>query len=46
MNAHQHLTTSDDIACALHCIPAHDRDVWVRMAMAVKSELGEDGFSL
>lgn len=46
MNAHQQLTTFDDIASALHCIPAHDRNVWVRMAMAVKSELGEDGFNL
>lgn len=29
---------------ALNYIPAHDRDLWVKMAMAVKSELGDDGF--
>lgn len=31
---------------ALRHIDAHDRDTWVRMAMAVKSELGEAGFAL
>lgn len=46
MNAPQHITTYEDIASALHCVPSHDRDVWVRMAMAVKSELGEDGIGL
>ena len=29
---------------ALAHIPAHDRDLWVRMSFAVKSEHGEDGF--
>src|SRR5262245_15414850 len=41
--------TSDDIdriRDALTCIPADDRDVWVLMGMAVKAELGEDGFAL
>jgi putative DNA primase/helicase len=28
---------------ALQYIPANDRETWVRMAMGVKSELGEDG---
>jgi hypothetical protein len=28
---------------ALSHIPASDRDTWVRMAMAIKSEFGEDG---
>lgn len=31
---------------ALRHIDAHDRDTWVRMAMAVKSALGEAGFAL
>ena len=31
---------------ALYCIPADDRDTWVQMAMAIKSELGDDGFLL
>lgn len=31
---------------ALHVIPASDRDTWVKMGMAVKSELGENGFDL
>jgi putative DNA primase/helicase len=29
---------------ALSFIPPHEREVWVRMAMAIKSEFGEDGF--
>lgn len=36
---------SDRIREALHCIPADDRDMWLRMGMAVKSELGEEGFA-
>ncbi|MCC7000884.1 MAG: PriCT-2 domain-containing protein, partial [Gemmatimonadaceae bacterium] len=31
---------------ALACLPADDRDLWVRIAMAVKAALGEDGFDL
>jgi hypothetical protein len=31
---------------ALSHIPAQDRDMWLRMGMAVKSGLGEDGFGL
>jgi len=31
---------------ALSVIPAHDRDTWVRMGMAVKATLGEDGFDV
>lgn len=34
------------IRTALFSIPAHDRDTWLRMGMAVKSELDEDGFAL
>ncbi len=36
--------TYDQVASALSVIDAHDRDLWLRMGMAVKSELGEDGF--
>lgn len=37
--------TLDDVAAALRFIDdAHDRDVWVRMGMAIKSEFGADGF--
>lgn len=31
---------------ALGYVPPNDRDTWLRMGMAVKSELGEDGFAL
>lgn len=32
---------------ALHCIPASvERDTWVKLAMAIKSELGDAGFEL
>lgn len=34
------------ISAALSHIDSHDRDVWLRMAMAVKSELGEAGFEV
>lgn len=38
--------SADRIHEALQYVPADDRDLWVKMAMAVKSELGEDGFAL
>ena len=31
-------------AGALSFVPPHDRDLWVRMGMAIKSEFAEDGF--
>lgn len=31
---------------ALEYVDAHDRDTWLRMAMALKSEFGEAGFSV
>ncbi len=34
------------IRAALSFLSSEDRDVWVRMGMAVKSELGNDGFDL
>ncbi|MEN6401127.1 MAG: VapE domain-containing protein [Armatimonadia bacterium] len=36
----------DTIATALSYVPADDRDTWVTMAMAVKSELGDSGFTV
>lgn len=35
-----------DIADALRFIPADDRDTWVRMGMAIKSELGNAGWDV
>ncbi len=37
-------TEEDRIKAALSHIPADDREVWVQMGMAIKSELGEAGF--
>lgn len=31
---------------ALHFVPADDRETWLRMGMAIKSELGDSGFDL
>ncbi|POA99830.1 hypothetical protein C2134_04460 [Chromobacterium sinusclupearum] len=38
--------TSEQIRAALAHIDAHARETWVAMAMAIKSELGEAGFSI
>jgi len=39
--------SAEEVCCALSFVsPSCDRDFWARMAMAVKSELGSDGFSL
>ena len=40
------MTDHQQIKAALSYIPAHDRDVWCKIGMAVKSELGEPGFPL
>src|SRR5680860_1774303 len=40
------VTDRAQIAAALQVVPAHDREVWVSMGMAVKSGLGDDGFDL
>ena len=37
---------TDTLTAALYSIPADDREVWWRMGAAIKSELGEAGFSL
>ncbi|MFO1320316.1 MAG: PriCT-2 domain-containing protein [Burkholderiales bacterium] len=34
------------IRAALECIPAEARDLWLRIGMALKSGLGDDGFPL
>src|SRR5689334_14310487 len=34
------------ISAALSHISAANRDIWIRIGMAIKSELGEEGFSL
>lgn len=36
----------DDIRSALFFIPAHDTDTWLKIALILKSEFAEDGFSL
>src|SRR5882724_5088154 len=38
--------TTEDIEAALACIPADDRDTWLRTAMSIKSEIGDSGFGL
>ncbi|PRE91660.1 AAA family ATPase [Burkholderia gladioli] len=38
------ISEEDRIKAALSHIPADDREVWVQMGMAIKSELGEAGF--
>jgi len=35
---------TDRIQSALSYIPADDRELWVSLAMAIKSEVGDDGF--
>lgn len=40
------MTSYEQIQKALSFIPAHDRDTWLRMTMAIKSGLGESVFSL
>ena len=37
---------TDTLRAALYSIPADDRDTWVQMGMAIKSELGDAGFAL
>jgi len=36
----------DEVWQMLHYIPAHDREIWIKIGMALKSELGDGGFSL
>ncbi|NWK79815.1 DUF927 domain-containing protein [Aquitalea sp. LB_tupeE] len=39
-------STIEQISAALQHLDAHDRDNWVQMGMAVKSELGEAGYTI
>ena len=38
--------TEDEIAQALSYLSPHNRDTWVKMSFAIKSELGDDGFDI
>jgi putative DNA primase/helicase len=38
--------TTQKAQSALTFIPPHDRDLWVKMGMAVKNEFAEDGFDM
>ena len=38
--------SNDAIRAALALIPADDRDLWLRIGMALKSELGDEGLAL
>lgn len=40
------ISNMSEITVALSFISAEDRDTWLRMAMALKSELGEAGFEI
>ena len=40
------LIMTDTLHAALYSIPADDRDTWVQVGMAIKSELGDGGFDL
>ena len=40
------MTNVERIQNALHFIPADDRDAWLKMGMAIKSELDDSGFDL
>ena len=35
---------TDTIRNALSFVPAHDREIWLSMGMAIKSQLGDAGF--
>ena len=45
MPQHQELT-ADDIWSMLLAIPAYDRDIWIRVGMALKAYIGDAGFAL
>jgi putative DNA primase/helicase len=40
------MNSTDRIEEALKFIDPHDRDTWVKMGMAIKSELGDSGFEI
>lgn len=44
--SNEHPLRDDEVACALSYIPSDSRDLWVRIAMAVKAALGDGGFEI
>lgn len=46
VQSHLAIPTPNEVATALGFIPADDREIWVRMGMAVKSALGDAGFDI
>jgi len=46
MNPMNCRSEAEDIWSALNFIPADDREIWVKIGMALKAELGAEGFSL
>ena len=46
MSVPKHQVDKDVIWQMLQPIPAHERDTWIQVGMALKSELGDGGFSL
>lgn len=40
------MTKQDDIREALKHVDSTDRETWLRMGAGIKSEFGQDGFSL
>jgi putative DNA primase/helicase len=40
------MSERDNIRAALCFIPAYDHDIWLRIGMAIKSALGDEGYSL
>jgi putative DNA primase/helicase len=45
-HARNYTTDIDRISDALSYVPADDRDKWLKMGMAIKSEVGETGFDV
>lgn len=43
---HTRMTIPPELQLALAVIPADDRDIWIRVGMALKSAYGDDGFAL
>jgi hypothetical protein len=41
-----HTPEAESIRAGLIFVPAYDRDLWLRIGMAIKSEPGEQGFDL
>ncbi|QFY42681.1 toprim domain-containing protein [Candidatus Methylospira mobilis] len=43
---HREAASIDRINNAIIALPADDREIWLRAGMAIKSELGDDGFTI